>query len=101
MGKEVDPTTGRDMRYNLIKPMLKVGYINTFSDIFHYIPKTIVAGDLQIKVDRFNLLIESPDELALRKLIYLAKILDLSLHELLDLILSELDARTKLNACNG
>jgi hypothetical protein len=97
MEKIVDPTTGRDKRYNLIKPMLKVGYINTFTDIFHYIPKTVVARDLSIKSDRFNALMQSPDEFTLRKLITLANFLDLSIHELIDLVLSELDARAKHN----
>jgi len=44
----------RDERYNGIKSMVADGTISYFTDIFKYIPKTIVAKDLGKKVDRFT-----------------------------------------------
>jgi hypothetical protein len=40
----------RDKRYNLIKSLLSDGKIKVLSDIFDWVPKTIVSHDLGKKV---------------------------------------------------
>ena len=37
----------RDDRYDVIKPMVESGQLVSFNQIFKYIPKTIVAKDLE------------------------------------------------------
>ena len=44
----------RDHRYDLVVSMYEKGRVRSFNDIFKYIPKSIVAKDLGMKVDRFN-----------------------------------------------
>ena len=56
----------RDPRYDLIKPMLSQGQIESFTDIFKYIKKTVVANDLGKKVDRFTVMMEQPKKFPLR-----------------------------------
>jgi len=50
----------RDKRYNLIKSLLSDGKIKVLSDIFDWVPKTIVSHDLGKKVSDFNKLLAKP-----------------------------------------
>ena len=77
----------RDPRYDLIKPMLSEGTIISFTDIFKYIPKTIVANDLGKKVDRFTVMMNDPKKFAISdvyKMGDLFKIGVMKLYELID-----------------
>jgi hypothetical protein len=79
----------RDDRYDLIKPMIEKGNIVSFNDIFKYIPKTIVARDLGKKVDRFSELMKKVDGFTVAELFRIAKLIDISESEMLQLVLTE------------
>ncbi len=63
----------RDPRYDLIRPMITEGKIISFTDIFKYIPKTIVARDLGKKVDRFTDLMNRVEKFTLEELFQIAR----------------------------
>jgi len=76
----------RDHRYDLIKPMFIGGKIKTFSDIFKFIPKTVVATDLGKKVDRFTDLMNRVEGFTLEELFMVAKFCELEETEMLLLV---------------
>jgi hypothetical protein len=81
--------TNRDARYDLINPMFYEGKIITFSDIFKFIPKTVVANDLAKKVDHFTGLMNRIEEFTLEELFIIAKFCDLNESQILKLAENE------------
>ncbi|HEX9509724.1 MAG TPA: hypothetical protein VF939_04545 [Puia sp.] len=79
----------RDPRYDLIKPMIIGGKIKTFTDIFKFIPKTVVATDLGKKVDRFTELMNRIEGFTLEELFMMAKFCDLDESQMLQLAENE------------
>ena len=79
----------RDPRYDLIKPMILGGKIVVFSDIFKFIPKTVVATDLGKKVVRFSELMRRVECFTLEELFMIAKFCDLDEAQILDLAVNE------------
>jgi hypothetical protein len=79
----------RDYRYDLIKPMIAIGKIKSFNDIFKYIPKTVVAKDLGKKVDRFNTLMSRVEEFVLSDLFILAGFFELDEDDIVNLVMIE------------
>ena len=76
----------RDARYDLIKPMFIGGKIKTFSDIFKFIPKTVVATDLGKKVDRFTDLMNKVEGFTVQELFMMATFFELEESEMLSLV---------------
>ena len=76
----------RDARYDLIKPMFIGGKIKTFSDIFKFIPKTVVATDLGKKVDRFTDLMNKVEGFTVQELFMMATFFELEESEILSLV---------------
>lgn len=68
--------------YDLVRPMFTIGELKAFSDIFKYVPKTVVAGDLGKEKGRFNELIEDPGGFLMQELMKLAELCDLSLPDI-------------------
>ncbi|MBS1603827.1 MAG: hypothetical protein JST42_14265 [Bacteroidetes bacterium] len=68
----------RDERYNLIKLLHANGHIQILSDIFKYVPKTVVATDLGKKVTDFNVLLARPDNFELREIYRIGSLCGLS-----------------------
>lgn len=79
----------RDSRYDLIKPMLSEGKIVSFTDIFKYIPKTIVANDLGKKVDRFTIMMSQVGKFTLEEIFRMAALCRLSEEQMFRLLLQE------------
>jgi hypothetical protein len=79
----------RDSRYDLIKPMLSEGNIVSFTDIFKYIPKTIVANDLGKKVDRFTVMMTNVEKFSIEEIMKMARLCRMSVEQMIDLILKE------------
>jgi hypothetical protein len=77
----------RDHRYDLIKPMIANGKIESFNDIFKYIPKTVVAKDLGKKVDRFNTLMSNVEEFMLSDLFIIATFFEIDEDDIVRLIM--------------
>ena len=76
----------RDPRYDLIKPMLSQGQIESFTDIFKYIKKTVVANDLGKKVDRFTIMMEQPKKFSVGDVYELAELCSLDPEQMFHLI---------------
>ena len=79
----------KDSRYNLIKAMIADGNIETFNDIFEYIPKTVVATDLGKKVDRFNKLMKKVDGFTLEEIYIIGSFFGLSERQIYELVEAE------------
>jgi hypothetical protein len=62
-----------DSRYDLIEVMIAKGNITQLSDIFKYIPKTVVAKNLGIKVARFSAMIKKVQKFRLEELFQIAR----------------------------
>lgn len=77
----------RDHRYDLIKPMIDSGKIESFNDIFKYIPKTVVAKDLGKKVDRFNALMSRVEQFMLEDLFIVAGFFEIDEDEIIRLVM--------------
>ena len=85
----------RDIRYSVIKPMYKEGRIRSFMDIFIYIPKTVVAGDLGKKVARFSAQLSHLENFDLTDLFLIGNLCDLSRTQMLKLMTMEFAIRDK------
>lgn len=76
----------KDPRYNIIKSLISDGHVESFSDIFKFLPKTIVAGDLGLNAVRFNRLIENVEDLRIRQVYDLARLCNMEAIEFFKLI---------------
>lgn len=83
----------QDPRYSLIKPMLADGKIQTFTDTFEYIKKSVVARDIGKKVERFTELMNDVDDFRVGELRMMAKLFNLTLDEMFNLIARELEKK--------
>jgi hypothetical protein len=79
----------RDSRYRIIKPLLNEGQIQSFLDIFTYIPKSVVAADLGKKVDRFTELMNKIEKFTVEELFLIAGFCNLSITEMFRLVENE------------
>jgi hypothetical protein len=93
MKKNIDPRTGRDTRYCLIRVMYDKGDITVFRDIFKFIPKTTVSHDAGYGVDRFTDLMDHLDQFPLHKLFEIATYCGLSEKEITDLVINERESK--------
>jgi hypothetical protein len=69
--------------------MFSAGRILHFRDLFHFIPKTIVARDLGINNVRFSRLIDSVKRFSLIDLIRLATLMEIDPPTLMRLVLDQ------------
>ena len=83
----------RDIRYSVIKPMYLEGKIKTFMDIFKYVPRTIVAGDLGKKVARFSAQLNHPENFDLTDLFLIGNLCSLTRTQMLKLMTMEFAIR--------
>ena len=79
----------RDDRYDLIKPMLEKGNVQSFNDIFKYIPKTVVAINMGKKVDRFTEIMNRVEKFKLEEVFAVAKLCEVDDSEMLQLVYKE------------
>ena len=82
-----------DARYLIIKPMLLDGKIQTFLDIFKFIPPSTVAKDLGKRGPRFTELINGLEGFTLQELFRLARLFKLTRAEMFQLIDNQLSKR--------
>lgn len=50
----------KDPRYKVVKILLKTGHIKTFSEIYKYIPKTVIRNVIGTSGTRMDALVEDP-----------------------------------------
>ena len=81
--------SNRDHRYELIKPMINAGNIESFNDIFKFIPKTVIANDLGKKVDRFTALMNRVEKFTVEELFTIARFCSIAEPKILELMYNE------------
>jgi hypothetical protein len=79
----------RDSRYDLIEPMLSQGKIVSFTDVFKYIKKTVVAIDLGKKVDRFTAMMNDPRKFSVGDVYKMSDLFGISSRQMFELIDNE------------
>ena len=83
----------RDPRYEIIKPMLNEGKIQSFPDIFKFIKKSVVAADLGKRGPRFTELINRVEDFTVKELLIIARLCSLTEAEMFKLMEMELVKR--------
>lgn len=83
----------RDIRYSVIKPMYLQGRLKTFMEIFKYIPRTVVAGDLGKKVARFSAQLNHLENFDLSDLFLIGNLCSLTRTQMLKLMTMEFAIR--------
>jgi len=83
----------RDPRYEIIKPMLNEGKIQSFPDIFKFIKKSVVAADLGKRGPRFTELINKVEDFTVKELLIIARLCGLTEGEMFKLVEMELVKR--------
>ena len=86
-----------DQRYPTIKPMLDQGSIKKLTDIFMYIPKTVLAQDIGKNLKRVNELLERLESLTVKDLVVIGNLCSLSRREMFLLLDAEFDFREENN----
>ena len=79
----------RDTRYDLIEPMMSQGKIVSFTDVFKYIKKTVVAIDLGKKVDRFTVMMHDPKKFSVGDIYKMSDLFRISPKKVFELIDNE------------
>ena len=83
----------QDHRYPTIKPMLDQGRIKKLTDIFIYIPRTVLAQDIGKNLKRLNELLDRPENFTIKDLLLIGNLCSLSRREMLLLLDSEFEFR--------
>ena len=86
----------RDSRYDLIEPMMSQGKIVSFTDVFKYIKKTVVANDLGKKVDRFTVMMYDPKKFSVGDLYRMVDLFKISAKQVFELIDNEYPQKRSL-----
>ena len=76
--KKANKKRGLDRRYGVIKSLYDDGLIHSLIEIFDYVPRTVVAGDLHTKVARLNALLNDPKGFELEELYKIGELCGLS-----------------------
>ena len=83
----------QDHRYPTIKPMLDQGRIKKLTDIFIYIPRTVLAQDIGKNLKRLNELLDRPENFTIKDLLLIGNLCSLSRREMLLLLDAEFEFR--------
>lgn len=67
----------RDPRYDLIRSLYERDKIESFNDIFKYVPKTTVANDLGKRVARFSEMMEDVRQFTLEEIVLIGNFCEL------------------------
>ena len=76
----------RDSRYDLIKLRLLEGKIQSFLDIFLFIPKSVVAADLGKNIGRFTELMNRIEKFTLEEFLLIGGYCKLTVSETIKLV---------------
>ena len=75
----------RDPRYSVIRSMYEKGNIQSFTDIFIYSNKTVVAKDMGMRVDKFNKFLNKIEAFTLEHIDRIAFLCDMDLDVMIQL----------------
>jgi len=87
----------KDKRYISVKNLISGGYVKTLAEIFDTIPKSVVAKDLGISLDRFTIMINDVERFNVRKLFRMAQLIEVDEIMILNLIYQQyqIDKKSK------
>lgn len=80
----------KDARLLAVKPCFEAGVIKKFSDIFKYVPKTIVYQAIFVKYVRFSRAIHRPEKFRLEDLRRMAELFEIDTRALIALATDEM-----------
>jgi hypothetical protein len=89
-----------DNRYHTIKPMLDQGRIKKLTDIFSFLPKTVLAENMGKNLKRLNELIDRLENFTIKDLLLIGNLCSLSRQEMLALLEAEFDFREQAREKN-
>ena len=72
----------KDNRYDIIKTMMEVGRITEFSQLFNYIPKSVMAADLNSSHRRLTRLSKQLDKLELGEVYAISKLVGVKMQDI-------------------
>jgi hypothetical protein len=79
----------KDRRYTTVKNLISGGYLKTFIEIFDTIPKSVIAKDLGISLDRFTAMMNDVERFSVRNLLLIADLLEIDGKLVLDLVYNQ------------
>lgn len=79
----------RDERYARVKRMIDYGEIKEIKDILEFIPKTVIAIDLNKKPNRIQTLMNKPEEFKFGEIFTIASFCQIDPDKLVSLIKNE------------
>lgn len=85
----------KDRRYNTVKNLILGGYIKTLIEIFDTLPKSVVAKDLGISLDRFTKMINDVERFSVRNLFRIAALLEVDEKSILNLVYNQFSDKKK------
>ena len=85
----------RDNRYNIARIFIENGEITSISQIFDYIPKSIVSQELKTNNNRFTRLIGDPLEFKLIELSKIARAIGIDTKVLVNMALQDENRRNR------
>ena len=86
----------KDNRYSYVKSVWKAGDLNTFDEIFHIVPKSICAKDLDVNYQRFVLKISHPERFTFEEMNRIARLLELEPKILANLVLIAIERKSRI-----
>lgn len=66
----------KDKRYKTINHLITGGHIKTLIEIFDTLPKSVLAKDLGISLDRFTKMINDVERFSVRNLVRIANLIE-------------------------
>lgn len=85
----------KDPRYNIARLFIEKGEITSISQIFEYIPKSVVSHELKTNNNRFTRLINEPLEFKLIELSKIARAIGIETKVLVNMALQDETKKTR------
>lgn len=81
----------KDRRFEIAQVMFHAGRIRHFTEIFDFVPKTVVVNRLGMKGDRWNYLVKHLDEFDLKHFFMIAMWVGISERDIMELVMTEFE----------
>ena len=87
-----------DSRYEHVKSIWKAGDLNSFSEIFSIIPKTIVCKDLRLNYAPFTKKLKKLELFTFHDILHLSLLIGADFKDIARLLLLEIEEKAKHNS---